>query len=72
MMFETHLSRIFNLRGRTSEKLARSSGGHCACHADLSLTTDLRTGDRGIMLDDTAEKSGCRKRTEYAFVGKAL
>ena len=43
MMLQSHLRRIFYLRGASAEQLARRGRCHGACHADLSLTPDIGT-----------------------------
>ena len=67
MVFEGHLGGILYLRGGTAHKLACGGCSHGARHADLTLTPDLGTRDRGVALDHVAEDAGRGQRPQYTY-----
>ena len=61
VVFQTHLRRVFDLRRRPAEELARRGGRHGARHADLALAPHLGPRNRGVRLRHVAEKP-CRSQ----------
>ena len=64
MVFKPHFGGILYLGGASSEQLACRSCRHGACHSNLALTTNLGTGNAGVLLHYVADKTCGGKRTQ--------
>ncbi len=63
-MFQSHFSRILNLGRRPPKQLAGRRSCHCTCHADLSLASNLGSGNGRIRTHHVAKQAGSRQRTQ--------
>ncbi|MNI99796.1 hypothetical protein D3C73_1589700 [compost metagenome] len=56
------------LGGSAAAQLGQRTGRHPDCRANLSLTTSLRSGDKGVIGDDITDGSGREQAVRHLVI----
>jgi hypothetical protein len=71
VMLHSNLGGVLHLLVRAFERSHQAAGRHRARDADVALTADLGSGDRGVFLVKHTDRAGRQEVPEYAFIGRA-
>ena len=66
MVLERDLGGVLDLRVGGAERGGEPRRGHGGSRADLALAADLGAGDRGVVLDDAADRRGDEQERAHA------
>ena len=67
MMLERDLGGVLDLRIGRAERRRKPRRRHRRGGADLALAADLGARDRGVVLDDAADRRGDEQERAHAF-----
>ena len=68
VVLHADLGGVLDLLRGAAQHLGQAAGGHRAGRADLALAADLGAGDRGVLLEEHADRAGGEQEADDAVV----